>query len=105
MTRFAACFALILSVPAFAQDDSPMSGKISDNQFIAITAIAAGAAAWLAYEAGDDAAESQRNLRTIGVAYAALGAVIWYKTSRSTALSLQPVERGALLRTEVRFGD
>jgi len=96
---------MILSAPAFAQEGSPMSGKISDTQFIAITALAMGAAAWLAYDAGDDAAESRRNLRTIGVAYAALGAVIYFKSSRSTALSLQPVERGALLRTEFRFGD
>ena len=104
MTRFAALLAVTLSAPAFAQEGSPMSGQISDNQFIAITALAMGGAAWLAYNAGDDAAESQRNLRTIGAAYAALGAVIYFKTSKSTAVSLQPVDRGALLRTDFRFG-
>jgi hypothetical protein len=98
-----ALLAALLCGPALAQD-SGVSGEISEDGVVAIGAVAMAGAAWLAYNAGDDADESQRNLMTIGAAYAVWGAAIWVNHSRTRALTLLPAERGAVVRMELRFG-
>ena len=95
--------AALLCGPALAQE-SGVSGEISENAVVAIGAVAMAGAAWLAYNAGDDAQESQRNLMTIGAAYAVWGAAIWINNSRTRELTLLPAERGAVVRMEFRFG-
>ena len=103
MIKSAALLATILSGPAFAQEYPQLTTReIPTESVVIIGALTMATAAWLAYNAGDDAAESQRNLRTIGAAYALWGGAILINSSQ--VLTLLPIERGAVLRMEIRFG-
>jgi hypothetical protein len=108
MTRWALLLAAMLPAPAFAAEDPdypPVRHEISENQFYAIGACAMAGAAWLAYDAGDDAEESQRNLRTLAGAFAVVGAAFYLNGERAPQrLALVPAAHGALLRAEIRFG-
>lgn len=96
--------AMVSCGPALAADDNPMKHELSENQVIVLGVAAAAGAAWLAYNAGDDAEESQRNLVTIGAAYAVWGAALWINSSRTRELTLVPAGNGAMVGMQLRFG-